>query len=73
MTPDWNRLERDVVLRIRALAAICSDKLDAPEDLRAAIYRDLVLPNVRLLAEFCSAVRIDDEDTGPDEAVGGEG
>lgn len=57
---DWARLERDVVERIRILAA-ASSRLGGPSELRAKVLRDLVLPNVRLLAEFCTNVRIEDE------------
>lgn len=58
--PDWNRLEADVVVRIRLLRAT-SEKLDAPAELREAIWRDLVMPNLRLLAEFCVNVDVHDE------------
>ena len=47
-------------LGIRALAATMSDKCDAPDELKAKIYTDLVLPNVRLLAEFCTCVALSD-------------
>jgi hypothetical protein len=59
--PDWSRLECEVSERIRALSAATSDKLNAPAELREKIYNNLVLPNVRLLAEFCTNVQIGDE------------
>lgn len=60
MTPDWQRLEDDVVERIRALAAVMSDAHDAPDELKLKLWTDLVEPNVRLLAEFCANVEIED-------------
>lgn len=58
---DFANIERQVVERIRALAAVCSDKLDATDEMRSAIVRDLVLPNLALLAQFCAGVSLDDE------------
>lgn len=58
--PDWDRLEADVVERIRALRAI-HDRLDAPPEWRHKVRRELILPSLRLLAEFCAAVRIQEE------------
>lgn len=58
--PDWQRLEDDVVERIRALAAVMSEAHDAPDELKRKLWTDLVEPNVRLLAEFCVNVEIED-------------
>ena len=57
---DWDGLERDVVMRIRVLRGI-TEKLTG--DLRATdlIARDLIEPNVALLARFCINVEIEDE------------
>lgn len=60
--PDWARLKRDVCERVDVLAAI-DDDLDAPPEVRAKVWNDLVLPNLRLLGEFIENVTIDD-DTG---------
>ena len=57
---DWERLERDVILRIRMLRIVC-DKLDEPAETRERIWHDLVLPNLRLLAAFCAAVEIEED------------
>jgi len=60
---DWDALERDVVTSIKYLRA-CAKGLDRGEcDQRVLdmMARDLVLPNLRLLAHFCENVRIDDE------------
>jgi hypothetical protein len=56
--PNWENLEAQVVERIRALAIVM--KCDEPNELQAKIYTDLVLPNVRLLAEFCTSVSLED-------------
>lgn len=56
---DWAQLERAVVLRIRALAAF--DTLP-DNDTKRKLWNDVVLPNVRLLGEFCCNVQV--EETG---------
>lgn len=58
---DFTAIERQVVERIRALAAICSDRMEATDEMRSAIFRNLVLPNLTLLAQFCFGVSLDDE------------
>lgn len=58
---DFTAIERQVVERIRALAAICSDRMEATDEMRSAIFRDLVLPNLTLLAQFCGGVSLEDE------------
>jgi hypothetical protein len=55
-TPNWERLKIDVRERIDALAMTMSDKCNAPPELKAKLWTDLVLPNVRLLSEFCANV-----------------
>ncbi len=61
-TADWAGVERDVVDRIRALAAI-DRSLDAPPDCRRSYPQDLVVPAARLLAEFCACVQIEDDES----------
>lgn len=58
---DFTAIERQVVERIRALAAICSDRMEATDEMRSAIFRDLVLSNLTLLAQFCGGVSLEDE------------
>ena len=55
---DWDRLERDVVERVRVLRAV-AEKLEAGSA-GEQIAKDLIVPCVRLLAEFCDCVKIDD-------------
>jgi hypothetical protein len=59
--PDWSRLKGEVIERIDALAAI-HDKLDAPPEWRAKLWNDLALPNLRLLAEFCTNITFTDDE-----------
>ena len=59
-TPNWERLKIDVRERIDALAATMGDRCNAPPELKAKLWTDLVLPNVRLLSEFCANVTFDD-------------
>jgi hypothetical protein len=65
--PDWDRLENDVVTRIRALRALwehwdaCEIPVVGPW-LKDKVIADLVVPNLELLATFCLAVKIKDAD-----------
>lgn len=55
------RLKIDVRERIDALAAATmSDRCNAPPELKAKLWTDLVRPNVKILVEFCSNVTFDD-------------
>ena len=59
--PNWENLEREVVERIRALAVVFGrDTLDMSPELRAKTWNELALPNLRLLAEFCTSVTLSD-------------
>jgi len=58
--PDWERLKIDVRERIDALAATMDGRCNAPPELKAKLWSDLIRPNVKLLAEFCSNVSFDD-------------
>lgn len=60
-SPDWARLRRDVCERIDYLAAAWAHTAQSPE-VHGAMVRDLYLPTVRLLAEFCECVEIDEID-----------
>ena len=61
--PDWEGLERDVILCIRMLRIVWAS-MDETAETRERLRHDLVLPNLRLLAAFCAAVEIDMEDGG---------
>jgi hypothetical protein len=61
MSPsEWTTLERDVVERIRILAALDSPKLPAGQ-MKDAVLRDLVTPHVKLLKEFVDCVKVGGE------------
>jgi len=53
---DWDRLERDVVARIRMLRLASGGMED--DWLSDKIAQDLFYPCLQLLAEFCTAVEI---------------
>lgn len=57
---DWDKLENDVVVRIRMLRALVG-KTDA-DAVNDAIASDLILPNITLLAEFCENIDIEGGD-----------
>lgn len=59
---DWERLERAVVERIRALSVIEGDSTHGTPELRDKIRKDLILPCAHLLAKFCAAVELDGGD-----------
>jgi hypothetical protein len=65
--PDWDRIENDVVTRIRALKALWEhwDACEVPVVgpwLKDKVIADIVVPNLELLAAFCLAVKIKDVD-----------
>ncbi|MFP4141489.1 MAG: hypothetical protein ACLFVH_13190 [Phycisphaerae bacterium] len=67
---DWEKLERDVVARIRVLAETAR-AMSRPAIKREAadrIANDLILPNLQLLGAFCEAVEMDpaNENSAPD-------
>ena len=59
-TPDWAQLESDVILKIRLLRAAWEHTADST--LHAGISRDLYIPALTLLAEFCSCVEVHGDD-----------
>lgn len=60
-TPDWPSLKSEICRKIDYVAAAW-EKLE-PIELRDKIRRDLLLPNLALLAEFCAAIEEKDEDS----------
>lgn len=59
---DWERLEHDVVKRIRLLAICCRQGITAAEPYNAAdmdaMANSLILPNLKLLGAFCGNVAL---------------
>ncbi len=62
---DWDRLEADVVTGIRALRAIVA-RLEPDKPLTESMAKNLIMPNLELLAEFCNNVSVEVDD-GEDE------
>lgn len=54
-TPNWSKLKDEVARKIDYIAAAWG-KLDAPPEWREKIRRELLMPNLLLLAEFCAAI-----------------
>lgn len=67
-TPNWDKLMNDVIERIAALRACwIATENDTPET-HQRIARDIYVPALRLLAEFCASVEIsEDPDNDQDE------
>jgi hypothetical protein len=55
----WDKVEKEVVMKIRILRAAC-EKLE-PNPLNDKIAEDLFLPALSLLGEFCMRIKFDDE------------
>lgn len=53
---DWKGLEGEVVFKLRILREMLRA---TPMPLRLKMLEDLALPNIRLLAEFCSNIKED--------------
>lgn len=58
---DWEKLEQEVVERIRGLAVIARNLEPGPWSDKIA--DELILPNMGLLAHFCENVKIDEDDS----------
>lgn len=63
-TPDWERIETDVVLRLHLLRAAWEHTAQMPE-LQRPMARDLYKPALTHLAAFCASVEISE---GEDES-----
>lgn len=61
-TPNWTGLKLDVCERVDALRVVWEQT--EPPALREKLRTDLCLPCLRLLAEFCACVKIDDDGEG---------
>ena len=56
--PNWNTIVEDVVTRVQMLRAVWNQ----PGPLQENIRRDLVIPAITKLAEFCACVQVEDEE-----------
>lgn len=64
---DWENIEREVILKLRALRA-CVESVPADSAARMMFMRDLVLPAMKNIAKFCVTVKIQEEDGCPPNA-----
>lgn len=55
---DWNTIEKEVLVKIRLLRAMC-EKLE-PNELNDKIANDLILPAMACLGNFCTSVELDE-------------
>lgn len=61
---DWESVEQEVVYKLRFLRAAVA-KLE-PNELNDQIARDLFLPALKKLGEFCTMIKFEEE-TEPDK------
>lgn len=57
---DWDRIENDVVERLRMLRAVVQKTACNP--ITERIANDLFAPALRKLGEFCTMIRVEEED-----------
>ena len=62
---DWESVEQEVVYKLRFLRAAV-EKLE-PNELNDKIAKDLLLPALQKLGEFCTMIRFEEE-TEPDKS-----
>jgi hypothetical protein len=60
MRPDWDTLIDDVNARIKALRVCWKATATREPALHAQLVRDLYVPALKLLADFCAAVDIEE-------------
>lgn len=53
--PDWDRIERDVTRKLRFLR-LAWEASEERRDFSTLIKRDILIPALLLLAEFCACV-----------------
>ena len=63
-TPDWNAIEADVIRKLRLLRIAwehTESRSTTEIDIHSAIKRDIYLPALNCLAQFCGCVREEEE------------
>jgi len=55
---NWEEIERDVIQRIHVLRAAATKT--EPAEWRDKITADLIVPAMKLLAEFCQCIEIEE-------------
>ena len=57
--PNLDKIERDVKMRLHALKAVWSQvEKDGPPEALQAVARDLIIPSLYGIMQFCDAVQI---------------
>lgn len=60
--PNWDQLLSDVTLRIALLRACWKGTTKDEPELHKKVVEDLYIPALSLLAQFCAAVEVADDD-----------
>ena len=60
-SPDWDALEREVLLRIQLLKAAWQGTQEDSGDVHAMMVRDLYMPALNKLAQFCSMIEVEED------------
>ena len=59
--PDWDALEREVLLRIQLLKSAWQGTQEDQGDVHGMMVRDLYMPALNKLAQFCSMIEVEEE------------
>jgi hypothetical protein len=60
-SPDWDALEREVLLRIQLLRGAWKGTQEDSGDVHAMMVRDLYMPALNKLAQFCSMIEVEED------------
>ena len=60
--PDWEALEREVILRIQLLKGAWAGTQKDSCDVHAMMVRDLYMPALNKLAQFCSMIEVEEDE-----------
>lgn len=60
--PNWDAIVEDVAVRVQMLRAVWNE----PGPMQMNIRRDLVIPAITKLGEFCACVQVEEEQESPD-------
>jgi hypothetical protein len=74
--PDWERIECDVIMRLRLLQAAwemsARESDPGTAELHAAMRRDFYIPALECLGDFCRRIEIEEDEEREDESGGGK-
>tara|TARA_R110000868_G_scaffold406061_1_gene686165 strand:- start:1715 stop:1915 length:201 start_codon:yes stop_codon:yes gene_type:complete len=61
--PDWDKIEEDVKIRLAALNAVWTKvEAEEPPETLQAVARDLLIPALYGIMQFCDTVKISDDE-----------